>query len=502
MNYPFWDAGVGYGVLMATIAVVHVFISHFAIGGGLYLVVTETRARRRGATVWLEHLERLSRFFVLTTLVLGALTGVGIWFVIGLLNPAATELLIHNFVWGWAIEWTFFVIEIAAAIVYYYGWRRMSPATHLRVGWLYFAAAWLSLAVINGILSFMLTPGDWLATGSFWDGVLNPTYLPSLVLRTGICVLLAGLYSLAVASRMPASPEKTAIVHYDTVWALVGLAIAAPAGLWTFRALPAALVATARASMPWPMEWLAALGWLALALAAGLVLFGLIFGRHLRLPAAVLLMALAFAGFGSFEFLRESIRKPWIVAGTMYGNGIEVERIAELQSGGLLPALAYRTGDDGRDLFQHACGSCHTVDGYKSMRRVYDGTDAAYIAATIRGAHRMRGNMPPFAGTAAEVDTLAGWIAARIDRRPLAEITGLSGIELGRRSYDLRCGKCHEIGGRNDKTASLDGYTRADLEDFLGMAGDLSDEMPPFHGDDAEREALAEYLLSVTGGAR
>ena len=117
MNYPFWDAGVGYGALMAAIAVVHVFISHFAIGGGLYLVVTEQLARRRGDAARLAYLERLTKIFVLVTLVLGALTGVGIWFVIGLLSPGATELLIHHFVWGWAIEWTFFVVEILAAIL-------------------------------------------------------------------------------------------------------------------------------------------------------------------------------------------------------------------------------------------------------------------------------------------------------------------------------------------------------------------------------------------------
>ena len=80
---------------------------------------------------------------------MGALTGVGIWFVIGLLNPAATEVLIHNFVWGWAIEWTFFLVEIMAA-------------SHMTIGWIYFVSAWLSLFVINGILSFMLTPGAFL----------------------------------------------------------------------------------------------------------------------------------------------------------------------------------------------------------------------------------------------------------------------------------------------------------------------------------------------------
>jgi len=503
MNYPFWDVGIGYGVLMATIAIVHVFISHFAIGGGLFLVVTEIRARRRGEPGWLDYLERLSRFFALTTLVLGALTGVGIWFIIGLLNPEATELLIHNFVWGWATEWTFFVVEITAAIVYFYGWKRMSAKSHLAVGWLYFAAAWLSLAVINGILTFMLTPGRWITTGSFWDGFFTRSYWPSLVLRTGICILLAGVYALAVASRRPRSDEKTAIVRYDTAWALGGLVISVPAFYWYFATLPETILATARAKMPWPMEWHSAVLWLVAVLALGLVLFGFALGRRFTLPVAVALMVLAFAWFGSFEFLRESIRKPWIVTGAMYGNGIEADRVPELQKTGLLPALAYRTGDDGRDLFNRACRSCHTIAGYKAMRTYYDGTDAPYIAGTIRGSLHMRGNMPPFAGTPAEIDTLAAYIAAHVDTRPLAEVYGLSGPELGRKSYEVRCAKCHVIGGYNDKTPALAGMGLEDIEVLLDSAGDLSDEMPPFTGDTAERDALAGYLVSATsGGAR
>jgi hypothetical protein len=98
MDYPFWDLPFGYGILIAVVAILHVFISHFAIGGGFFLVVSERVARKAGDTVHLEFLERLSKFFVLATLVTGALTGVGIWFVIGLLNPAAVAVLIHNFI--------------------------------------------------------------------------------------------------------------------------------------------------------------------------------------------------------------------------------------------------------------------------------------------------------------------------------------------------------------------------------------------------------------------
>jgi hypothetical protein len=37
---------------------------------------------------------------------------VGIWFAIGLTHPEATSTLIHNFVFGWAMEWVFFLVEL------------------------------------------------------------------------------------------------------------------------------------------------------------------------------------------------------------------------------------------------------------------------------------------------------------------------------------------------------------------------------------------------------
>ncbi len=503
MNYPFWDAGTGYGLLMSAIAVVHVFVSHFAIGGGLYLVVHEHLARRRGDTARLEFLERLTKFFVLTTVVFGALTGVGIWFVIGLLSPAATELLIHHFVWGWAIEWTFFVVEILAAILYFYGWRRLAPRAHLTLGWIYFAAAFLSLVVINGILAFMLTPGRWLATGDFWDGFFNPTYWPMLALRTGVCLMLAGLYALLAAARLPADDDKRALARVNSLWALGGLGVAMAGWLWYLRALPADLLATARASMPWVMVWQQRVGLLAAVLAVAVVLLALLPGRRLHVAGAAVLMLLGFAWFGSYEFLRESIRKPWIVTGYMYGNAVEVAALPRLRAEGLLGHATFRTGDDGRDLWLRGCRSCHTIDGYKAVAPAFAGTDAAFIAGAIRGAHRMRGNMPPFAGTDAEVERLATWLATRVDTRPLAEVTGLSGAALGARSFAVRCGACHVPGGFQDAVPTLAGLDAGALSEFLDTAGELAPEMPPFTGDATERAALVAHLLALQpGGAQ
>jgi hypothetical protein len=51
MNSPIWDVPAR-GLLIAFIAIVHVFISHFAVGGGLFLVLTERKAMPFGAARW------------------------------------------------------------------------------------------------------------------------------------------------------------------------------------------------------------------------------------------------------------------------------------------------------------------------------------------------------------------------------------------------------------------------------------------------------------------
>jgi mono/diheme cytochrome c family protein len=496
MNYPFWNVPIGYGVLMGVIAVVHVFISHFAIGGGLYLVVTEQRARKTHDEPTLDFLEKLSKFFALTTLVLGALTGVAIWFIIGLLNPAATEVLIHNYVWGWATEWTFFVVEIAAAIIYYYGWKKMSAAAHLTVGWIYFVAAWLSLVVINGIITFMLTPGQWLATGNFWDGFFNPTYWPSLVFRTGVCIMLAGLYGLLVATRYEASDFKARTVRYTATWGVAGLVVTVLSQYWYWKAIPAKITATAEQIMRTPMEALHYSIWLAAALGV-LLLISLLVSRRLPMAAGILLMVLGLAWFGSFESFRESIRKPYIITGYMYGNGLEVARTNVYKQAGYYAEIAYKSGNEGADLFLHSCRSCHTFDGYKPLKPAFDGTDRTFIAAIVRSTRLLKGNMPPFMGTPAEADKIADYVYQHIDQRPLVVICQEQQVDLGRRAYDVRCGKCHVVGAASDKSKSFAGLAPDDISGMLDMAASLGEGMPDYTGDPAERAALVAYLQNL-----
>lgn len=502
MNYPFWDEPIGYGVLMAVIAVFHVFVSHFAIGGGLYLVVSERSARKAGDARRLEFLEGLSKFFALVTLVAGALTGVGIWFIIGLINPAATEALIHNYVWGWATEWTFFVVEIAAAILYFYGWKRMAPREHMIIGWIYFVFAWLSLVIINGIITFMLTPGQWLATGNFWDGFFNPTYWPSLVMRTGVCVMLAGLYALLVASRCEADGFKAQIVRTSAGWGLVGLIVTAACEYWYWKAIPAAVTTKAVRIMATPIHSIEYSVWLAVGIGALLLVFGMLAPRKLSSPAAALLMVLGLAWFGSFEWFRESIRKPYVITGYMYGNGVEVGKTDRYKKEGYLAQLAFKTGDDGADLFRHACRSCHTINGYKALKPAFDGTDRPFIASIIRSAHLLKGNMPPFLGKPEEAEKIAGYLYQRIDTRPMDEVYKLQGAELGRQAYAVRCGKCHVIGAASDKAKSFAGLPASDLDAMLSAAADMGEGMPAYTGGAKERAALVTFMEQLGKGAK
>jgi len=239
MNYPVWEPQImGGGMVIGIIAILHVFVSHFAVGGGLFLPLTERKAYRENNPALLDYVKAHSKFFVLVVLVFGAVSGVGIWWTIGLVTPEATATLIHVFVWGWAIEWVFFIVEIAAAFIYYYGWDRLSPQTHLRVGWIYFGAAWASLLVINGILTFMLTPGKWIERQTFASAYFNPGMLPSLVVRTAVCVALAGVYALITSSAVRDVALRNNVVRYAAQWLLFGAMVIPLAGIWYISTLP------------------------------------------------------------------------------------------------------------------------------------------------------------------------------------------------------------------------------------------------------------------------
>jgi mono/diheme cytochrome c family protein len=377
MDYPLWDIAIGGSMLMALVAVTHVIVSHFAIGGGLVIAVTETLAVRRGDHEMRELARRSSFMLILVSTVFGAISGVGIWVVAGLISPSAITALIRNYVWGWAIEWVFFIVEIVAALIYFATWDKVSKRVHVMIGWIYFIAAYFSMVIINGIVTFMLTPGKWLGTGAFWDGFFNPTYWPSLALRTGITLIMATAFMLFPATRATVE-ARPRLARYLGLWLVAGALISYGGYRWWEAALPETVQALFMGSSP-ALATLAQtrsfLMWAVAATLALAVVFLLLLPKTARVPVAILVMLAGFSFFGGYERLREGTRKPFLIHDFMFSNGIRVDEISKLNEEGVLSKARWaehEAGDSavelGRAVFRAQCASCHTLDGYQGIK--------------------------------------------------------------------------------------------------------------------------------------
>lgn len=450
MNYPFWDIPhLGSGWVIGLIAIFHVMISQFAVGGGFYLPLAERKALRMTdpqlRADWLNQLASHSKFFLVLTAVFGTVSGVGIWFAIGLTHPEATSTLIHNFVFGWAMEWVFFIVELTTIAVYYYTWNRVDEKLHLAVGWVYAGASVCTLIIINGILSFMLTPGDtWIGVAGtgheaskFWNAFFNPTYWPSLLLRTCACASLAGIWALITASRIDGDKHaelKISKVKWSVKW-LVPSFVAMPfLMIWYYAMVPA----SQRALLTLGIDTINSGTFstvtrmaLIIIVTSATIIFVAYFLAYrnplefnLAHAMAVLLLALMATGAG--EYSREMLRKPYVIGRWMYSNGVRVPYVSKINADGYLAASEWvwngsaSSYSRGEAIFRGECGSCHTLQGYRPLAHLLEGRDRANIRNFIAMLHENKADspyrrfMPPMVGTQQDVDDLTDFLNAQV----------------------------------------------------------------------------------------
>lgn len=567
MNYPIWQVPAS-GLLIAVVAILHVFVSHFAVGGGLFLALTEGKARRENDAGLLDYVRRHSRFFILLSLVFGAISGVGIWFTIALVHPAATASLINAFVWGWAIEWTFFVTEVAAAIVYLYGWDRLTAKQHVTVAWIYFVAAYMSLVVINGILAFMLTPGRWLETRAFWDGFFNPTYWPALAIRTLAAIGLAGVYALFTSSWITSDALQKKVKRYAVIGWVLPMAVLMPFALaWFFAAAERAGVPVAKtlgAASVSLRDLLSSLGGAKpsgqpmaqralttamIALAAAIVLSLVSLATRNKGAVRVLTALTLVAGLfsvGGAEWVREDLRKPFVIGSHMFVNGLRLPPpqgspaaaslarddfdVDAVTGTGLLatarwtqpleqqpsapPPVAYEI-EAGRRVFNVLCSQCHTINGYLAIRPLVRGKSSVALERTLDSLavpRDARGNpatwstpgvtvatwrerrMPPFAGTAFEKHALAVYLAS-LGGGPIIPMAQAGGVS-GAAAFEKHCSVCHGDGGI-PIDVRVAGKSEQEIYSMIGRLPQLNPSMPDFDGTEEERHALAAHLANI-----
>lgn len=433
MDYPHFEVSrLGTGMLVAIVAIIHVAIAHLAVGAGLFLALAHTIATRRNDRLMLDFLRRYSLFLVLVPFVAGAVTGVGIWVTIGLASPPSTSALIHLFVWGWAIEWVFFIVEIVAGYIYYYGWGRLTPERHTAVAWIYFVGAFMSLFIINGIVTFMLTPGDWQppaeAVGvsaqlAFWKALFNPSFWPSLFLRTISCLAFAGISVAVVANfvRDYTREQRHRIINFGSYW-LAPFGLMVPFAVWYFATLPEDSRRFAMGGAI-AMTLFMAFGLVSSLYIGGYAYFGLIRQkRYINRETSLLLLAVAFVATGAMEFVREGVRKPYLIHGYMYSNGVIATPAwrERLSKEGILAHARFAWPADmtleqvnalplhekGKYVFNAQCRHCHEPGGPNAIEPLINNASRELVTHMTAELNRIKSFMPPFVGTPEEMRAL------------------------------------------------------------------------------------------------
>lgn len=502
MNYPVWYLPeTGGGILIALIAIFHVFVSHFAVGGGLYLIYSEKKALREKSEAIMDFTKKHARFFILLTMVFGSITGVGIWFIIALVNPAATSYLIHSFVFGWAAEWVFFVVEIVAAFVYFYMFGKMDSSTHLLVGWIYFIAAWMSLFLINGIIGAMLTPGIWAENMDFWAGFFNPSFFPSLVFRTFIAIMIAACYGYFSAAFSSDEDIREEMTSFSAKWALAGLLLAIPAGYWYLTALPEPALALVMGKSP-TISSMIPYGLVGALLLMLVMLVTAVFRlqKNLRV-AAVICLCCAFLVIGSFEWVREAARRPYVINEVMYSNSIKKNEVAAINEAGYLQSALWIENREltsenlllaGEELFIQQCYACHTLrNGANDIASLTSNMSHRALVKYIEKIHQIRYFMPPFVGTSEEASALAAFLVGELHGKPYGKEPQQQAAAMGALLFEDHCSSCHAADELVDASHGLE---KQEIDTMLLTLDEISDEMEPFAGTDEERGELTSYL--------
>ncbi|WP_332646905.1 c-type cytochrome [Lysinibacillus sp. 54212] len=430
MNFPSIDfSWFGNGTVIAVIAIIHVIISHgVAIGMTVLTVSAEYRAMKKNNEKLNLLAKNMAKWVLIITTTAGAMTGVGIWFSTTVLQPDSIGSLLRIFFWAWVAEWMVFITEVVLLVIYFYTWDKCKTISqrkkHINLGISLAIFSWLTMAIITGVLAAKLTPGDWIATKSFWDAFINPTYLPSLGFRMFLAVILAiTILSFFIRWRVKDTELRSEMLNVFAFWGAISLPGTLITGLWYLKSIPEQATDMIVKSTGMSITLFNVMNGIAFILLVIFLFWITIKPKKLPwiLSASVCITTICF--IGEFEVVREYVRKPYIIYDYMYANGMLSEREDEINEEGYLANATWAKYDNvddyttpaeaGRDVFVGQCIVCHTVDGWRSNRAMSDrlvGWAKEDLKTFIPSMHLARPEMPPFMGTEEELDALAQYL--------------------------------------------------------------------------------------------
>ncbi len=455
--FPTWyEPGVGSGWVVGLIATFHVLASHTSVGAAIFFAFLATYAYRTNRPELLEFIKRYGAFLLVFAYVAGSITGVGIWYSTTVASPVGISALIHSFVWKWATEWVFFVIEVVGVYLVVYLVGKVDPRTHLKITWIFALASWATMLIIIGILSFMLWPGKelWFEQGGYLNGFYGSNTFAQLAMRSAFMLTMTAVVGGIVVSRLKDSALRKEIARYLGWLGIVSTSIGTALFIWYSNTLPehAHLVMQARIPDWFTTSLIAVLGGILVYFIATML------APRLLHPVVASIAAVCILVFGLWpeEVARESIRKPWVAGQYVYSNQIisrdvpgmgihsEIPLLREhgmLKTHVFLPEALREVRPDNAAEVGHAialvmCANCHSVTdtGMRPLRNYLGGnTDVARIKTYLQGA-LSTGNtlyMPTIPLTDDEAEALAVYMASLNDPElPTRYAQGKTGLAL------------------------------------------------------------------------
>jgi len=279
-------------------------------------------------------------------------------------------------------------------------------------------------------------------SSKFWYAFFNPTYWPSLLLRTCVCASLAGIWALITASRIDGDKQpalKTSLVKWSVKW-LVPSFVAIPfLMIWYLWMVPASQRALLTLGIDTinsgTFSTVTRIALIIIVTSATIV--GVAYYLAYRSPRDFNLShALACFCWRSSPQAQVNMRERCCASHTslaagLYSNGVRVPYVARINQEGYLvhsnwvwngggsgEASNYSRGEA---IFRGECGSCHTLNGYRPLAQLLAGRDRANIGNFIQMLHEDHADspyhrfMPPMVGTKEDVEDLVDFLNAKVN---------------------------------------------------------------------------------------
>ncbi|MFA7091396.1 MAG: c-type cytochrome [Arcobacteraceae bacterium] len=433
----FYFPEYGSAWMMGVTGTIHILASHTSVGAAMLFAFLAYKAYKENRSDLYPYMKKYGMFLLIFSYVIGSITGPGIWYTATAASPRGISALIHNFVWVWATEWVFFVYEVIGVFVLVYFIDKIDKKTHLKLTFSFALASVGTLALIIGIISFMMWPGtqSYYVTGSASDAFFGTNTFPHMFLRIGFMIMLSGVIGLLISSAMKKdnlelSQELTKKMGYIS---MLGGFLVIFFFMWYMGTLPDNAHAVFNITKAEVIQ-----NRILITIVFSLYfLVTILKPQFISTPlAGVMIFVILIGGIWPGEKLRESMRKPYVAGQYIYSNQIISRDVPGKNIKSELPIIAQKgllqvnpfvpenlkiiTEENkleaGELLTKMSCSNCHSLENTGKYRPLKDrlmGMDKEGIKAILYAI----GNggmpyMPTLLLPEHEYDAMAEYIAS------------------------------------------------------------------------------------------